>query len=88
MRRSPYRKVIHFVHADTLPKDLPVSQFVPKNTGKSSFVFWYNGYVMDVIGNAEPPDSNGFDWVLFTFWVSYFAGYLAISAWVIYWIWS
>ena len=84
IRRSPYRKkILHFIHADDLPEELAVSQFVPvKPESGSNFVGWYEGKVLDIIGHVKPPKPNGFDFVAFFFWASYFLGWF----WCAYWI--
>jgi len=84
MRRSPYRKVIHFAHAHELPNDLEVSQFVPLESAReSAWVVWYRGQVIDRVGEVKPPDAKGFDWVVFMFWASYIAGVMSFIWWII-----
>jgi hypothetical protein len=83
MRRSHAGPYPHFIHADYLPEDLLVSQFVAVKSGRSMRPF-FQGYIMDKLGAVKPLEVEGkIEWVLFGFWFTYFMG-LAALTWLAY----
>jgi len=60
-KRRPYH---HLVHADDLPHDLEVSQFVIDDDDAPSWYVLFTGHVETKLGHVKPPDTGGkIDWV-------------------------
>jgi hypothetical protein len=81
IRRSPHGPWPHFVHADELPEDLHVHQYAHKPNVPCDIVF--DGEVQETLGTVKPPPSNGFDHVLFWFWMLYLLGIISLLTWII-----
>lgn len=80
-RRSWGGLFLHFMHAQSLPKDLPVSHYVPDKGVPFSLLF--QGHVEQTVGDVEPPPVHGFiDWGVLLFWLTYCLGFIQLGEWV------
>jgi hypothetical protein len=81
MRRSVAGPFPHFIHADDLPEDLPVRQFVP-NPGVPCDIL-FEGHEEEALGSVKPPPVKGaVDWGLLLFWLIYLIGCFKVFGWL------